>query len=81
MSFYENERYIVDTCNFRDSMIEDNVRGYGLFNKATGIREGEFRRLSFAITLAERFNGELDRIENGTPDTLETLPVDAMHVA
>ena len=51
---YENEHYMVFPCSSRD--------GYFIKNKATGVREGTYEKLTSAITGADVTNELLIKI-------------------
>lgn len=56
LTLYENENFQVVFTRFSDPVIGDEVEGYGIINKATGIREAEARRLAVAKSLADSFD-------------------------
>ena len=53
--WYENGKFIVAECDYTDPIIGDRVRGYGVINRTTLIRETETRRLAVAVVLADGF--------------------------
>lgn len=59
---FENTKYYINPCEFTDPVLGERITGYGIFNKATGIREAETRRFNTAITFATQFlNEEVER--------------------
>lgn len=68
---YSNETYVVRVIN--DALDEDNtsrVTGYGIFNRATDVREGTALVLGEARWRADQFRNmirELDEIDAANP--------------
>lgn len=52
---YETERFYVDIVKFIDPVLNEELEGYGIFNKETGVREAETRRLHSAQQLTNKF--------------------------
>ena len=52
---YETERFYIELVRFIDPVLNEELDGYGIFNKDTGVREAETRRLHSATQLANKF--------------------------
>ena len=57
---YETAQFFVDIVKFIDPVLNEELEGYGIFNKATGVREAETRRLHSAQQLTNKFQEERD---------------------
>lgn len=55
---YENELFEVRRAAFTDPVLNEQVEGYGVFNKRTKIREAEARREFTARALADGFQDQ-----------------------
>ena len=55
-TLYEIEHFAVGLAEFSDPVIDEPVVGYGIWNKVTGVREAEARRLEVAIVLARQYD-------------------------
>ena len=73
----ETDDYALRTCVYPDQTFKEDMIAYGLFNKTTGVREGEFRHLPLAY---EWLNTLQDRLEGGT-DKVAALSEAAVEAA
>lgn len=56
--YYENELFMVVPVKFADPVLNEQVEGYGVVNKSTGVREAEARRYFTAKALADGFEDQ-----------------------
>jgi hypothetical protein len=55
---FETEHYEVKLAKFVDPVLNEEVDGYGVFNKETGVREAETRRFHTARMFCKRFQDD-----------------------
>lgn len=79
---FETELYEVRLVTYRDPYLEADVEGYGVFNKETGVRESELRRMGTAIKMCiaceREYDSAVDEAENNDePEQEELFPTPA----
>jgi hypothetical protein len=57
---YDTIGYYVEKVSFTDPVLNDEVWGYGVFSRETGVREAETRRLYTAKQLCNKFQADDD---------------------
>jgi len=74
---YENEHYTVEVV---DSTISEplGIPVYGLVNKATSVREGEFPYFPQAVQYADQLSESINEWENSATDDADTEPADVV---
>jgi glutamate formiminotransferase len=45
--------YVVQVCTIMDTVLEEKIAAYGIYNTITGVREAEARRYMNAVVLCE----------------------------
>jgi len=58
MVVYKNDLFEVTLVEFVDPVLDEQVTGYGVVNRRTGVREAEARREFTAIALADGFEDQ-----------------------